>query len=210
MPPKTTFDGSSDRTLGPGEYSFSGITLNKDKTLKINGPANVYTDFITLKKSAKIHISGDVNIYIYGDLTLDKFNKITPPESEEEEEVGRTNIFIKGGMQTNAGNDNIIGNPKCPDKFILLFTTEDSGDIILHNTIFYAGIYAPNRAFRPEQGNQIVNGALICKELTKGNIDTTYYSDTQWVVYGGDSGGGDSGGGEPTDASWSYASWEEL
>jgi hypothetical protein len=73
-------DSLASRTLTPGSYHFTSLTLNNSSTFTIKGPATVVLDGLTTKSGSNLKIdatAGPVNIYITGATTLSSNMTVT-------------------------------------------------------------------------------------------------------------------------------------
>lgn len=91
---------NNNHTINPGNYQYDYIQLNKNSSLTINGPANIYTSSIQLLQGADLTVNGEVNFYITGDFMSGK-NSILTVNGTSDFNIGNSMALTEANLVFN-------------------------------------------------------------------------------------------------------------
>lgn len=144
-------NGTSTRTIGPGDAGFDSVTFDDDTRLTIRGPA-------------RIEVKGDFNMWDEATLEIDAT-------------AGPVELYVRG-MFSSLADANFVSSSLKPRDFSLVITGALTA-LYESNTGFYGTIYAPGTDITIG-GSARVHGAIVGRTIRMKTSARVHY-DTQLV-----------------------------
>ena len=139
-----TFNTNS--TIPSGDRTYVNLTLRSNKTLTINGPANIVMNNLTMRSNASILINdtlGPVNLTIIDNFVLEQNSTLRPLS------------YNAANLRINMLSDNVAD----PEVVVQLDTID-----IASNSTIYGCVYAPEAKITLDS-NFSLYGALMSRSL---------------------------------------------
>jgi hypothetical protein len=141
-----TLTVSANTTLASGNRAYSNLTVNNNKTLTINGPANVVITNLRLRSGASLNVNptgGKVHLWVIDNFIMDSNSTMTPTDGKSK------------NLEINLLSDNVIN----PEITIQLDTVDFAS-----NSKIVGTVYAPNAAITINSNFEIF-GSMIARRI---------------------------------------------
>jgi hypothetical protein len=148
---------SANTTIPSGNRTYSNMTVNNNKTLTINGPANVVMTNLHLRSGSALRLNtagGPVTLWVIDDFIMDSNAQLAPLN------------LLPQDVQINLLSDNVIN----PEVTIQLDTVD-----LASNTKLYGMVYAPNAAVTIRSNFELF-GSLVARSVDL-NSNATFHFD---------------------------------
>lgn len=181
--------------IPPGTYRYKELTVNKEETLRIAGPATIYVERnVTVENEATLEIAGapPVFFFVNGDFTLEKDGKLLRTvdtsfyvgdrvawKNDSRVEGPSPLLIVIGDTLTVDRNAEINAGADASSMGIYLVTTPAKSvrSVDIKNDVtFTGGLYAPTLAVKIENGSR-VTGAVVGETVDVKKNAATDWSD---------------------------------
>jgi hypothetical protein len=149
---------SSNMTVASGHRAYSDLTVNNNRTLTINGPADVVITNLRLRSGSSLRLNtsgGPVTLWVIDNFIMDS-NAVLAP----------LNLLPKD-LQVNLLSDNVIN----PEVSVQLDTVDFAS-----NTKLYGMVYAPNAAVRIRSNFELF-GSLVGRSIDLDSNATFHFDE---------------------------------
>lgn len=212
-PPSGTPEGpelaGDPATMPPGTYRYDKLEVEKNATLRIQGPATIYVkEDVRVKDNAVLEVtgSGAVSIYVKGDFDLANRARFVRTQetalyvgkgvkwenNARVEGSGRLLIVLGGDLEVENG---VAVNSGASADAMGIYLTTDAGHKVKlkNNATFVGGLYAPTAAKVEIENNASLVGAAVGETVTLDKNATTAWDPRVQDAPAPDAGG--TGGG---------------